>query len=96
MASYGLKSRPRSWDSGCTGGSAKFSGLRWTGWGTNRATGRGTVSLRVCDPSCPDGYYRKVPGRLVLTRPIRCKGTRMYSRARLVYEGRSNTLKNFC
>lgn len=65
---------------GPMGSSARFIGMRWSGWGTSRAIGRGTG--RYCTPSgCQLG--RKIT--ITLNRPTRdCLGaTSSYTRYRL-------------
>jgi hypothetical protein len=36
-------------------GSAFISGLAWTGWGSEGATGSGTLKLDNCEPNCAQG-----------------------------------------
>ena len=36
--------------------------LRWAGWGTPRATARGTVRTLVCDPTCAQRAHRALRG----------------------------------
>ena len=43
----------------------QLRGLRWTGWGSAKATAGGRVRMLVCQPTCADG--RIVSGRAGVT-----------------------------
>jgi hypothetical protein len=60
---------------------ATLSHLRWTGWGSDVATGRGAVSLPDCTPSCAHGLRRRSPATIRLTRLQSCAGRRFYDAA---------------
>jgi hypothetical protein len=47
-------------------GSAFVDGLTWTGWGTARAVGSGTLKLNDCTPSCAQGTYTSYPATVTL------------------------------
>ena len=66
-------------------------GLRWTGWGLVRATGRGRVRTLVCDPTCATGRLEASRAVIVLSSPRRCGGRRFYTRASMTYEERGRT-----
>lgn len=93
---YGLVAKPKEWDNGCTGGSPKFSRLVWSDWGSARATARGLVALRVCDPDCVNSYYRTTGATLQAYGLAPCNGKRLYTKVRYSLEGRSFVLENRC
>lgn len=44
--------------------------LRWTRWGAQRATGKGTYWVATCDPTCAEGvFYKEGSVKLVLSQP---------------------------
>ena len=58
--------------------------LRWGSWGRTRAHAVGVYSLNLCN-SCAAGHVRRMPGRLILSRIVRCKGVRLYTAAEAQY-----------
>ena len=58
-----------------------LSNLRWSGWGSDLAIGRGTVGLLECTPSCARGVRRASVATIRLTRLKRCEGRRFYDAA---------------
>ncbi len=58
-----------------------LSDLRWTGWGSDVAIGRGTVGLLQCTPSCARGVRRRSVATIRLSRLKRCDGRRFYDAA---------------
>jgi hypothetical protein len=63
----------------------RLSGLRWSGWGSERATGRARVRTLICDPTCAQGLYQESRAEVVLSAPKRCDGERFYTRASMTY-----------
>jgi hypothetical protein len=55
-------------------GSAFVDGLAWTGWGTARAVGTGTLKLNDCTPNCAQGSYTSYPATVTL-QGLRAYGT---------------------
>ena len=45
------------------------TGIGWSSWGHQRATGRGTVGLNDCRPSCAEGTTRYVAATITLSAP---------------------------
>ena len=45
------------------------TGIQWSSWGRQRATGRGTVGLDDCTPSCAEGTTRYVAATITLSAP---------------------------
>jgi hypothetical protein len=64
----------------------RLSGLRWSGWGSERASGRADVRTLICDPNCAQGLYKHSRGELVLSAPRACGSQRFYTRASMTYE----------
>lgn len=62
-----------------------LAGLRWTGWGSGTAVGRGTVSLLECTPSCARGLRSDSIAQIRLTRLKRCGASRFYDAAEVSF-----------
>jgi hypothetical protein len=62
--------------------------LRWSGWGSARATGRGGVRTLVCEPSCANGTIEESTAVIVLSAPKRCGERRLYTRSTMTYDDR--------
>ena len=71
-----------------------FTKLRWRGWGTSRAVGRGTAWTTDCKPSC--AASKRVPhrGRVVLRGAKRCKGRTWYARSTVTYRAGGRTKRS--
>jgi hypothetical protein len=63
-----------------------LSGLRWSGWGEPRATGRGAVETLICEPSCANGRLETSSAVIVLSSPRRCKVRSYYTRSSMTYK----------
>ena len=63
----------------------RLSDLRWTGWGSERATGRADLRTLICEPNCAQGVYQDARAEIVLSAPKTCKGERFYTRASMTY-----------
>jgi hypothetical protein len=50
-------------------GSVYVTHLRWTRWGTSKATGKGTLKQDNCKPSCAKGKFSSYAATIALTRP---------------------------
>ena len=66
-------------------------GVRWSGWGRARATGRGRVDTLICEPTCANGRLEGSTAVIVLSRPRRCSGGRFYTRSSMTYEQAGRT-----
>ena len=64
----------------------QLEGLRWSGWGSPRTTGRGDVDTLICDPNCATGRRERSTAVIVLSRPRRCGARRFYTRSTMTYE----------
>jgi hypothetical protein len=47
-------------------GSGYVAGITWSGWGSARATGAGTLKVNNCDPNCAQGTYASYPATVTL------------------------------
>ncbi len=61
---------PTSIPVACADGSAVLTHLDWTTWTADRATGRGTLELNNCSPSCAAGTFSPYRATVVLSRPM--------------------------
>jgi hypothetical protein len=59
--------------------------LRWSGWGSDTAVGRGSVQLLECNPSCARGLRQGWVGEIRLTHLKRCAGRRFYDAAEVSF-----------
>ena len=64
----------------------RLEGLRWSGWGNPRTTGRGDVDTLVCDPTCATGRRERSTAVIVLSKPQRCGKRSFYTRSTMTYE----------
>jgi hypothetical protein len=53
------------------------SGIAWRSWGGKRAKGFGTISYKTCEPDCASGGVVSSPGKVTLSRKVKC-GKRRY------------------
>ena len=60
----------------------RLSDLRWSGWGSERATGRGDVRTLICDPNCAQGGYQDARAEIVLSAPQDLRRASASTRAR--------------
>ena len=58
--------------------------LRWRKWGHARATATGVYHLNRCQP-CTKGPYKRMRGKLTLSRIVTCRGVRLYTSASTRY-----------
>ena len=65
---------------------AMLESMRWSQWGGAVASGRGTVALRDCTPSCANGHTVDYPVTVTLTHPVSCFGVRFYGDSLIVAE----------
>ena len=59
-------------------GSVAYSDLIWTGWGSDRAVGRGRAGVNDCDPSCAGGTTQFEPVTVIASDPGLCNGMKYY------------------
>ena len=67
-----------------TCGDASFgaTGVTWTAWTKNSASGSGTGTLNDCNPSCAQGKPKTGPITVQASKPVTCKksGRRIFSK----------------
>jgi len=63
--------------------------IEWSGWGGARATGRGTLEVLECEPTCAQGQTDRVPAVLTLSAPRTCGAQRYYGEATLRADGQA-------
>jgi hypothetical protein len=61
----------------------QLQGVEWTGWGSERATGRARVRSLDCDPNCARGRIELLDGKVQLSAVRVCGSRRYYSKATL-------------
>jgi hypothetical protein len=81
----GLRQRPRSVLVACGDGNLQLRSMRWRGWNSGKARGRGQALLNDCRPYCAAGRFHRLPVRVRLTRPQYCSGLGRYIYTRLSY-----------
>jgi hypothetical protein len=62
--------------------------MQWTRWGAAVADGHGTVSIRVCNPSCVSGYTVTYPATVTLSHRVSCFGADFYVASSIIAETR--------
>jgi hypothetical protein len=67
---------PRTIVLACGDGSDALIHLKWSSWTRRSASGIGTNAYNTCSPNCAQGKWRKVPVRVTLSKPIRCRHMR--------------------
>jgi hypothetical protein len=45
------------------------TGIKWSAWGSESATGKGTVGYDNCTPNCAEGTTRYLPATITLSAP---------------------------
>jgi len=58
----------------CADGGMIVTDIKWQSWGANGATGTGTYSQNMCDPSCAEGKRVDTPVRIKLSDLFEYKG----------------------
>jgi hypothetical protein len=58
-----------------------FNGARWTGWGGRTTTGRGSATIRICNPDCGAGHDARYAATVVLSQLKTCHSHRFYESA---------------
>lgn len=79
--------RPSNFYFYCGDNGMYATGLSWRSWGGKRAKGFGTITYKLCKPSCAAGGIRSKPGKITLYRKVRCEsastGTRDFEQKHL-------------
>ena len=61
----------------CADGGMIVTDIKWQSWGANGATGTGTYSQNMCDPSCAEGKRVRLPVKLRLSELFEYRGRNM-------------------
>jgi hypothetical protein len=82
--------RPRYILFACGDGAFYVRAMDWRSWHPFRAVGHGTFHQNDCDPSCAEGTFHAVGGRLLLKDRERCRGVHhfVFTRAVITFEER--------
>ena len=75
--------RPTSIMVACADGNFYVTGIKWASWTDASANGAGTVHANDCKPYCAAGHFHSKTGSVILSKPIACKGARVFSRVRV-------------
>src|SRR5262245_443268 len=84
--------RPRYILFTCADGGFYMTQGEWTSWHRWRAAGTALFHMNDCDPSCAEGTFHTMRGRVVLHRRERCPGLHrhhhVFTRATITFDGR--------
>lgn len=62
-----------------------LEGLRWSHWGSAAATGRGTLRINTCEPTCAEGRVRVLPDSDLQVQGVRIdQGRHFYRQYRIL------------
>ena len=84
------EARPRTFTLACADGNDYLSGLSWTSWGPDLASGYGTQVENDCLPYCAAGHFHSYPVLAVLWGHAALRGnpgTVRYTKITLIYTG---------
>lgn len=92
--------KPKRMTLACGDGTVSLSGLKWTSWSSQQASGHGTENVDSCKPDCVSGKVKHTAAAVTLSRPAQCKGVKKHKLfKRLVLKfttGKSQTMKLGC
>jgi hypothetical protein len=66
--------RPASYVIACADANDQLTGLRWTRWGPNIASGTGQETVNDCTPTCVAGHEHTYPVDVTLSAPAPWSG----------------------
>jgi hypothetical protein len=69
-----------------TAADLSLSGVHWTSWGAEGASGVGTLRIVTCQPSCAASAFKDVPARIELSGVKTCSGRRYFERGRVLID----------
>jgi hypothetical protein len=69
--------RPEQVMLSCADGGMIVTDIKWQSWDATGATGTGTYSQNMCEPSCAEGKRVDVPARLKLSELFEYKGRKV-------------------
>jgi hypothetical protein len=78
-------------------GSGAVSGLSWTSWGGQQATGTGTLQVDDCQPNCASGKFTGYPATVTLSglTPYGEDGSGLQAYSSIVVEAPSAPTKSY-
>ena len=82
-----LESKPASLTIACGDGNYALANLRWSGWGTARATATGVARANDCTPNCAAGHFHSYRTTATADRLSACGKARYYARLSVTYPG---------
>lgn len=83
-------SRPKQLTLACGDGNTALKGMRWSGFGSAAAQGKGTFVTNTCEPNCAAGKDVSYPVKVKATGALSCKGgLRVYGKLTLQFTGRA-------
>jgi hypothetical protein len=83
--------RPSQYVLACGDGNAGLSGLHWTAWTAQLASGYGAYYLNDCRPFCVSGHFHAYPALVMLWGSAAVKGQpslRHYTHVTLIFTGK--------
>ncbi len=89
---YKAKYKPRKIQA-CVGILRQVQRLKWSSWGTKRASARGSYIYQTCEPTCVEGKTKRLKARVVLYRKRRCPSTgkNVFTRMKFLAKGESSS-----
>ncbi len=85
MLPKNAKVRPKSIVIACGDGNFFLTGLTWSGWTAQSATGAGLAHLNDCTPFCAAGHFHTYRITVRLSRPVTCRAGQRPRFTRLAY-----------
>ena len=79
--------RPAFFLLACGDGNIQIEHARWSVWGTDHASGTGTLNQNDCQPFCAVGHFHSQTGDLTLYQPVVFRGHHVFSRLRVQLDG---------
>jgi hypothetical protein len=76
--------KPRTIVVACADGNRVFTSLKWGRWATRSAAGHGRAEYNDCNPVCATGHVHRVGTSVTLSRPVRCRHVRIFTRLHYV------------
>jgi hypothetical protein len=62
----------------CGDGTIEANGLTWSQWGSETATGHGSINEVSCVPNCADGKDVEYQANLMLSQPVKARNGKEY------------------
>lgn len=81
------KMRPARYTLACADANEGVRNLRWKGWGTPKATAKGTMWTNDCTPDCAAGKMKSVPVTVTVDNLVKGEATGQYRRMTVTVTG---------